>query len=88
MEKRGAEEAQVAYVQAYREYDPKFTKNKADDLIAVTRPSLFAFGSAAKELKRLYGVMVKARENMASEDDKKKIQENLEYRSSLLAMTR
>lgn len=58
-----AEEAQAAYVQAYKEYDPKFTKNKTDDLIAVTRPPLFA----GKELKRLYAVMEKARTSMASE---------------------
>ena len=73
-----AEEAQTAYAQAYREYDPRFTKNKPDDLIAITRPPFFSlFSSAAKELKRLYGVMVKARENMASEDENKRIQENL-----------
>ena len=71
------EEAQVAYVEAYRKYDKKFTSNKPDDLIAVTRPPLLAFWGAAKELKRLYGVMVKARESAASEDDNKKIQKNL-----------
>lgn len=64
-----AEEAQAAYVQAYRAYDPQFTKNKIDDLIAVTRPPFLALSSAAKELKRLHGVMVKARENVISEDE-------------------
>ncbi len=70
-----AEEAQRAYVKAYREYDPGFTTNKADDLVAVTRPPFLAFGKAAKELKRLNGLMVQAREKMASEDEK--IQETL-----------
>ncbi len=77
MKESRAEEAQTAYVKAYREYDPRFTKNKPDDLIAVTRPPFFAFGSAARELKRLHGAMVKARENRASRDDSKKIKENL-----------
>ena len=49
-----AEKAQAAYVRAYREYDPKFTENKPDDLVSVTRPPFFAFGKAAKELKRLH----------------------------------
>ena len=34
-----AEDAQRAYVKAYREYDPGFTTNKADDVIYVTSAS-------------------------------------------------
>ncbi len=56
-------EAKIAYVRAYREYDPSFTTNKPDDLVAEAKPPFFAFGFAAKELKRLYGVMVQAGEN-------------------------
>ena len=71
-----AEEAQAAYVKAYREYDPGFTKNKSDDLIAVTKPPFLAFGSAARELKRLHGAMLKAGENRASEADAENIRKN------------
>lgn len=58
-----AGEAQVDYVKAYKEYDPRFTKNKSDDQIARTKPPFFAFGKAARELKRLYGVMVRAEDS-------------------------
>lgn len=56
-------EARVAYVKAYREYDPRFTTNKPDNLIAKTKPPFFSFGKAARELKRLHGVMVRAEES-------------------------
>ena len=72
-----SDDAQDAYVKAYREYDPRFTNGKSDDLIAVTRPPFFSFGKAARELKRLYGVMVEARKNRNSEKDSKKIRENV-----------
>lgn len=62
-----AEEAQRRYVRAYREYDPSFTTNKADDLIAITRPPFLAFGAGARELKNLYKKMAQAREDAASE---------------------
>ena len=71
------EEAQAAYVRAYREYDPKFTENKTDDLLAVTRPPFFAFGAKAKELKNLYNALDLARKNAASESDEERIRKNL-----------
>lgn len=71
-----AEEAQAAYVKAYREYDPRFTKNKSDDLIAASKPPFLAFGSAAKELKKLHGVMIKALENMGEEEGVENIRKN------------
>jgi protein phosphatase len=78
-----AEEAQAAYVKAYKEYDPKFTKKlDNDDAIAATRPprslfSVFGLSKKIKELEALYNVMVKAIENRASRDDGKKIRENV-----------
>lgn len=76
------EKAQAAYVKAYREFDPKFTKGKSDDLLAVTRPPFFAFGAKAKELKNLYQAMDTARKNAASEADEEKIKKNLPVASS------
>lgn len=73
-----AEESQKAYVKAYREYNPKFAKDKSDDMIAITRPPFFSlFSPVKKELKRLHEAMVKARENAASEAEDEKIQENV-----------
>ena len=59
----GMLEAQTAYVKAFREYDPRFTTSKPDNLIAKTKPPFFSFGKAARELKRLYGAMVRAEES-------------------------
>ncbi len=72
-----AEEAQAAYVKAYREYDSRFTKNKSDDLIAVSKPPFLTFSSAGRELKRLYVVMENSRKNREGEDDGRKIKENV-----------
>ncbi len=58
-----SDDARTDYIKAYKEYDPRFTKNKSDDLIAKTKPPFFAFGKAARELKRLYGVMVRAEDS-------------------------
>ncbi|MBP6859406.1 MAG: hypothetical protein KBC69_02165 [Candidatus Magasanikbacteria bacterium] len=60
-----AEQAQDAYVEAYRVYDPKITKDKVDDTVALLRPPFFAFGSEAKKLKKLYTLMVE-RNNVAA----------------------
>lgn len=76
------EKAQATYAQAYREFDPKFTKNKSNDLVAVTRPPFLAFGAKAKELKNLYQAMDTARKNAASEADEAKIKKNLPVASS------
>jgi hypothetical protein len=56
-------EATTDYVEAYKKYDPRFTKNKSDDQIAKSKPPFFAFGKAARELKRLYVVMVRAEDS-------------------------
>ena len=56
-------EARTDYVEAYKKYDPKFTKNKSDDQIAKTKPPFFAFGKAVKELRRLHGVMLRAEDS-------------------------
>lgn len=60
-----AEQAQGAYVEAYRAYDPKATKDKSDDQVAFLKPPFFAFGGAAKNLKKLYAAMVE-RNNVAT----------------------
>jgi|GEM_PF-5379931 len=53
-----AEQAQDEYVQAYRDYDPKATRGKADDLIATFKPPFLALSGAARRLKKLFAVMV------------------------------
>jgi hypothetical protein len=58
-----SDEAQTDYVEAYKKYDPRFTKNKSDDQIAKTRPPFFAFGKAVRELRRLHGVMLRAEDS-------------------------
>lgn len=60
-----AEQAQDEYVKAYRAYDSKATKDKSDDQVASLRPPFFAFGGAAKNLKKLYTAMVE-RNNVAT----------------------
>lgn len=62
-----AVESEEAYVKAYKEYDPRFTEELDDETIIVTRPPWLAIGKAARELKRLYGVMLEARKKMAGE---------------------
>lgn len=69
--------AQAVYVKAYREFDPKFTENKPDDLVAVIRPPWLGFGAKRKELKNLFAAMNRARKNLASEEDQTKIEANL-----------
>ncbi|TSC83986.1 MAG: hypothetical protein G01um101413_789 [Parcubacteria group bacterium Gr01-1014_13] len=58
-----SDEARTDYVEAYKKYDPRFTKNKSDDQIAKTKPPFFAFGKAVRELKRLYSVMLRAEDS-------------------------
>ena len=70
-------QAQAAYVEAYKKFDPKFTEGKPHALIAVSRPPLFAFSSTAKELKSLFRALNIARKNAESEDDEENIRKNL-----------
>ncbi|MBI2037928.1 MAG: hypothetical protein HYT15_03315 [Candidatus Magasanikbacteria bacterium] len=72
-----AEEAQKAYVEAYRKYDQGFTKGKPDDLVALTKPSIFAFGAQGKNLKKLYKEMEKLRTIAARTSEDNKIAGNL-----------
>jgi hypothetical protein len=80
--KSRADEAEKAYAQAYREYDPKFTKDKDDELIIMTRPprsllSVFGLSKKIKELEELYVAMVKARKSAADSVENQRIQKNV-----------
>lgn len=70
-------QALVDYAEAYKKFDPKFTKNKPNALIALTRPPFLAFSAQAKELKLLYKALNIARKNAEREDDEEKIKQNL-----------
>ena len=73
-----AEDAEKAYVKAYREYDPRFTQKLDDERIAITRPPFFSFFSkAGGELKRLYNEMLKARKSVAGSVENQRIQKNV-----------
>ena len=73
-----AEDAQKAYVKAYKEHDPKFTQKLDDEVIAVTSPPIFSFFSkTGRELKRLYNEMLKARKSVAGSVENQRIQKSL-----------
>lgn len=63
------DEAEKAYVKAYKEYDPKIAKKFDDETIIVIDPPSFSIfhRKQRNELVRLQGVMVEARKKMADE---------------------
>lgn len=63
-----AEQAQKAYVDAYRAYDAKATKDKSDDLVAMLKPPFFALSRAARELKQLYASMTERNKVLLAQD--------------------
>lgn len=63
-----AEQAQKAYVDAYRAYDAKATKDKSDDLVAMLKPPFFALSRAARELKQLYASMTERNKVLLASD--------------------
>ncbi len=63
-----AEQSQKAYVDAYRAYDAKATKDKSDDLVAMLKPPFFALSRAARDLKQLYVSMTERNKVLLAQD--------------------
>ena len=77
VEKDLLKHAQDEYVQAYRTYYGRETAQMLDSQVLAAKPPMFAFRSAAKNLKRLYAEMMRVKEEISEYEEKQNITESL-----------